>query len=120
MKQTNWMSRRTIFALLATGILLGGVLIGVFMNAPRNASAQSGQLTPNEAKAVAEEASPGATATDVTLEREGSQDVYEVQLDNGMEVEIDAATGEILETELSDDGDDGNDGPDSANEVDDD
>lgn len=120
MKPTNWISKRTILALLVTGILLGGILIGVFMNKPRSASAQSGQLTPDEAKAVAEEASPGATATDVSLEREGSKDVYEVQLDNGMEVEIDAATGEILETEMSDDGDDANDGPDSASEVDDD
>lgn len=102
------------------GLIVGGILIGVFMNAPRSASAQQGQLTADEARTAAEAASPGATATDVELEREGSKDVYEVQLDNGMEVEIDAVTGEILEIELEDDGDDTNDGPDSTEEDDDD
>lgn len=120
MKQTTWIGKRTIFALLATGILLGGVLIGVFMYAPNSASAQNDQLTPDEAMAAAEDVSPGASATSVELEREGSIDVYEVQLDNGMEVEIDAATGEILETELEDDGDDANDGPDTPEDDEDD
>ncbi len=120
MKKINWIGKRTIFALLVTGILLGGVLVGVLMNAPRSANAQQSQLTPDEAKAAAEAVSPGATATDVKIEREGGLDVYEVQLDNGMEVEIDAATGEILETELEDDGDDANDGPDTPEDDEDD
>ena len=120
MKIPNWIGKRMILTLLLAGVVLGGVLIGIFMNIPRTASAQQTQLTPEEAKAAAEAIGDGATATDVDLEREGSRDVYEVQLDNGMEVEIDAATGEILETELEDDGDDVNDGPDDVNEVDDD
>ena len=120
MTQQNWIGKRTIFVLLLTGVLLGGVLIGVVLYSPRAASAQQTQLTPDEAKAAAEAVSPGSAATGVSLEREGSKDVYEVQLDNGMEVELDAATGEILETEMEDDGDDANDGPDDAAEVDDD
>ena len=120
MKPSNWIGKRTILALLLTGVLLGGVLIGVILYSPGAARAQQSQLTPDEAKAAAEAVSPGATATNVDLEREGGKEVYEVQLDNGMEVEIDAATGEILETELEDDGDDANDGPDDAAEVDDD
>ncbi len=119
MKQINRIGKRTILALFVSGILLAGVLIGVFMNAPRSANAQQSQLTPDEAKAAAEAESPGATATDVSLEREGSVDVYEVQLDNGMEVEIDAATGEILEIELEDDGDDADDGPDTPEDDED-
>jgi hypothetical protein len=119
MKRPNWIGKRTILALLLTGVLLGGVLIGIIMNMPGAASAQQTQLTPDEAKAAAEAVSPGATATDVDLEREGGKDVYEVQLDNGMEVELDAATGEILETELEDDGDDANDGPDNGPDDDD-
>jgi len=120
MKQANWISKRTVLTLLTAGIILGGVLIGIVMNIPRTASAQQTQLTPDEAKAAAEAASPGATATDIDLEREGGRDVYEVQLDNGMEVELDAATGEILETELEDDGSDDGDGPDDAVEADND
>lgn len=119
MKRANWIGKRTILALLLAGVVLGGILIGIVMNRPRAASAQQTQLTPDEAKAAAEAVSPGAAATNVDLEREGGKDVYEVQLDNGMEVELDAATGEILETELEDDGDDANDGPDDAAEVDD-
>lgn len=120
MKRPNWIGKRTILALLMTGVILGGVLIGIILNNPRAASAQQTRLTPEEARAAAEAIGDGAKATDVDLEREGSRDVYEVQLDNGMEVEIDAATGEILETELEDDGDDAHDGPDDAIEVDDD
>lgn len=120
MKLFSQIGKRTIFVLLATGILLAGVLIGVFMNTPTTARAQQSQLTSDEAKAAAEAVSPGAAATHVGLEHEGGKDVYEVQLDNGMEVEIDATTGEILATEQSDDGDDANDAPDALNEVDDD
>lgn len=119
MKLFSQIGKRTIFVLLATGILLAGVLIGVFMNTT-TARAQQSQLTSDEAKAAAEAVSPGAAATHVGLEYEGGKDVYEVQLDNGMEVEIDATTGEILATEQSDDGDDANDAPDALNEVDDD
>ena len=120
MKLLSQIGKRTIFVLLATGILLAGVLIGVFMNTPTTARAQQSQLTSDEAKVAAEAVSPGAAATHVGLEHEGGKDVYEVQLDNGMEVEIDATTGEILATEQSDDGDDANDAPDALNEVDDD
>lgn len=120
MKRPNWIGKRTILGLLLAGVILGGVLIGIVLNMPPAASAQKTQLTPDEAKAAAEAVSPGATATDVDLEREGGKDVYEVQLDNGMEVELDAASGEILETELEDDGDDADEGPDAAAEVDDD
>lgn len=112
MKQTKMIGKRTRLALAFTGVILGGILIGILLNAPAAAQAQQSQLTPDEARQAAEAVSPGATATDVSMEREGGLDVYEVQLDNGMEVEIDAATGEILETELEDDGDDANDGPD--------
>jgi len=120
MKLLSQIGKRTIFVLLTTGILLAGVLIGVFMNTPTTARAQQSQLTSDEARAAAEAVSPGAAATHVVLEHEGGKDVYEVQLDNGIEVEIDAATGEILATEQSDDGDDANDGPDTLSDADDD
>ena len=49
---------------------------------------------------AAEAANPGTTALDVELENENGALVYEVELDNGLEVMIDAANGNILGTEV--------------------
>ncbi|MDI6770784.1 MAG: PepSY domain-containing protein [Anaerolineales bacterium] len=62
-------------------------------NAPVPADAA---ITANEAKAIAEEAYPGAKAREVEFEREGGVDAWEVELDNGVEVQVDPNTGEIL------------------------
>lgn len=56
-------------------------------------------LTMDEAKAVAEKANPGAKAVDAELDQMNETNgpvVYDVELDNGSEVLIDANTGEIL------------------------
>jgi uncharacterized membrane protein YkoI len=60
--------------------------------------AQAG-ITADEAKAAAEAAYSGAKAVAVELERENGQVIYEVELDNGLEVILDAANGDILGTE---------------------
>lgn len=53
-------------------------------------------ISADEAKAAAEKAYPEAKAVAVELEHERGQVVYEVELDNGLEVQIDAANGDFL------------------------
>src|SRR3989337_671847 len=56
-------------------------------------------ITADEARAAAEAANPGTKALEVELENENGTLVYEVELDNGLEVILDAANGNILGTE---------------------
>lgn len=53
-------------------------------------------ITPDEAKAAAEAAYPGTKALEVELEKERGMIAYEVELDNGLEVLIDPANGDLL------------------------
>lgn len=52
-----------------------------------------------EAQAIAEAAYPGAVTLFVEFDREWGKDIWEVELDNGLDVQVDASTGEILGTE---------------------
>jgi uncharacterized membrane protein YkoI len=61
-----------------------------------NASPGGTGITADEARAAAEAAYPGAKAREVELENENGATVYEVELDNGLEVVLDPATGNIL------------------------
>jgi uncharacterized membrane protein YkoI len=56
-------------------------------------------LSADEAKAAAEAAQPGTKAVKVELESEDGFLVYDVELDNGMELTIDAGDGTVLLTE---------------------
>jgi uncharacterized membrane protein YkoI len=64
-----------------------------------NGLSDEAALTPDEASAVAEAANPGTKAVAVELENESGTLVYEVELNNGLEVMVDAASGDILGTE---------------------
>jgi uncharacterized membrane protein YkoI len=66
------------------------------------ALADSATITPEQAKAAALEANPGATVVKVELGHENGALVYEVELDNGLEVKVDAGNGAILSTEQAD------------------
>jgi len=59
-------------------------------------------ITAEEARAAAEASNPGTKAREVELENENGTPVYEVELDNGLEVIVDATTGKILGTERDD------------------
>lgn len=59
-------------------------------------------ITADEAKRLAEEANPGATALSVDFDHEGGHDMWEVELSNNAEVEVDANSGEILATKQND------------------
>jgi uncharacterized membrane protein YkoI len=56
-------------------------------------------ITAEAARAAAEAENPGTKAREVELENENGTLVYEVELDNGLEVIVDAANGNILGTE---------------------
>ena len=60
-------------------------------------------ITAEEARAAAEASNPGSKAIEVELENETGTLVYEVELDNGLEVIVDAANGKILGTERDED-----------------
>lgn len=53
-------------------------------------------ITPEQAKTAALQAHPGTTALKVELDNENGALVYSVELDNGMDVKVDAGTGAIL------------------------
>jgi uncharacterized membrane protein YkoI len=59
-------------------------------------------ISSDDAKAVAEAANPGSTALQVGLDNENGVLVYSVELDNGLEVKVDAGNGTILHTEQAD------------------
>ena len=59
-------------------------------------------VTLEQAKAAALEANPGATVVKMELGNENGALVYEVELDNGLDVKVDAGNGAILHTEQED------------------
>ena len=70
------------------------------VNATSNVTAPAKTaITADEAKRIAEEANPGATALEIDFENEGGIDMWEVELSNNLEVELDANSGAILSTE---------------------
>ena len=59
-------------------------------------------ITADEAQAIAEGANPSATTRAVEFDREGGQDIWEVELNNNLDVKVDADSGAILSTEQRD------------------
>ena len=59
-------------------------------------------ITADEAKKIAEEANPGATALSIDFDREGGHDMWEIEMSNNAEVEVDANSGTILATKQND------------------
>jgi uncharacterized membrane protein YkoI len=63
----------------------------------------SAKIEPEEAKAAALNANPGATVVKVELDNENGALVYSVELSNGQDVKVDAGNGAILSTEQDND-----------------
>ena len=59
-------------------------------------------ITAQQAQAIVEAANPGAATLNVEFDRESGKEIWEVELDNGLDVKVDATTGEILSTEKRD------------------
>jgi len=53
-------------------------------------------ITPEQAQAAALEAHPGTTVLKVELDNENGALVYSVELDNGLDVKVDAGNGAVL------------------------
>lgn len=87
------------------GVLGIGVLIvsGALWLKPREAHASPHNTAPSisliRAVQTVLAANPGTAAVDVTLERENNQLVWEIELDNDLEVYVNANTNEIVKTE---------------------
>jgi uncharacterized membrane protein YkoI len=56
-------------------------------------------ITADQAQTIAESANPGTAALAVEFDHENGQDIWEVELDNGQDVKVDAGSGQILLTE---------------------
>ena len=71
------------------------------MSEADEAAALQGQtgITADEAKTAAEAANPGAKAAKVELDNENGVLVYSVELDNGLDVKVDAGNSSVLHTE---------------------
>lgn len=59
-------------------------------------------VTVEQARAIAEAANPGTTAVEVNFEQEDGTQRYEVELNNGLEVMVDATSGEIISSVMDD------------------
>ena len=59
-------------------------------------------ITAEQAQAIVEAANPGTATLNVEFDREGGKDIWEVELNNDLDVQVDATTGEILSTEQRD------------------
>lgn len=60
-------------------------------------------ITPEQAKAAALEANPGATVVKVELDNENGALVYSVELSNGTDVKVDAGNAAVLYTDSGSD-----------------
>lgn len=121
MRTPKWLAGLGIGALMLMAALLAEPLLGLAQGnqttPPPEADAASSSLgnpTLNpaigliEAQELALDGQGDAVVRSVELERENDALVWSVDLDNGVEVEIDGSTGEVLQTEQDDD-DDGDD-----------
>lgn len=96
-----------------TLLLVGGLTAGPLVSLAQGDDVQA-DLSKDEAAQIAIERFPGTTASSVNLETEDGQPIYDVNLSNGTEVEVNGNTGAIGEIEQSDGA-----GDDDANEADD-
>ncbi|KAM3091623.1 PepSY domain-containing protein [Phormidesmis sp. 146-12] len=89
--------------------IAGAIGAGVFIVAgalwfkPKEAQASPHNMAPSVSLVQAVEtvlaANPGTAAVDATLERENDLLAWEVELDNDLEVYVNAATNQIVKTE---------------------
>ena len=95
----KWLIGSGIVGALAVALLVGNLVTGTLA---QETTPPQDTITPEEAEAAALAANPGATAIEVELENENGAQVYEVELDNGLEVMVDANDGTVLGTEQED------------------
>ncbi len=104
MTRKRWLIGAGAGSLLLVGGLAAGPVASLAQGDP------DAKLSEEEAVQIAIGEFPGTTSTSVELEEEDGRAVYEINLSNGYEVEVDGNSGQILETEASDDDDGDDDG----------
>ena len=65
----------------------------------RQVAQQSARITEARAKEIALKSQPGAKVEDCKIKKEDGRLIYSVELDSGVEVNIDANDGHIVSTE---------------------
>jgi hypothetical protein len=107
----KWLIGAGIVGALAAVLLVGGLVKGALAQSSTPPAPSQATITPEEAKDAALAANPGTAVVQVDLDDEGGAPVYEVELDSGLDVKVDANSGAILGTEQED-----ADGPEGAQE----
>ena len=99
----KWLIGGGVLGVLAALVLVGVLVTGALAQEP---TPPGSNITPDAAKAAALAAYPGATVLEVELEKENGTLVYEVELDNGVEVMVDASDGTVVAGAEQEDADD--------------
>jgi hypothetical protein len=124
MRLRRWLTGLSVGSLVLMGTIAAGPVVGSAQEAQRNAAPVVGAplLEPAidlaRAQEVALEGQTGAVVTDIELTGEEGLLAYTVALDNGVEVEIDATSGEILKTEQEDENGEGSESEDENGDED--
>jgi len=118
MRARNWLTGLSVGTLALTGMIAAGPLGG---NAQSNATPPAAQMAGDDEQAsgpavvgnpllqptidltraqeIALEGQSGAVVTEVGLDGDDGVLAYSVELDNGMEIDVDATSGTVLKTE---------------------
>ncbi len=93
-----------IAGILTAGVIIGSLTLGaIFAQTGNNDTSQSQvSISATDAEAAALAANPGTSVVENELEKENGVLVYSIELSNGTDVEVDANTGEILQTAADD------------------
>jgi hypothetical protein len=92
----KWLIGSGIAGAVMLALLTGLLVTGVFAQGPTPVVPPQSGITVEEAKAAVLAANPGTQVASVDQDSEGGTTVYEVRLDNGLEVQVDANSGTIL------------------------
>ena len=84
---------------LALAALAGILATGVFAQGAASPASSQAAITPEQAQEAVLAANPGTSVVGVDQDTENGSLVYQVTLDNGLEVQVDAGSGEILGTD---------------------
>nr|QNO42947.1 hypothetical protein IHLAGKGC_00003 [Methanosarcinales archaeon ANME-2c ERB4]QNT35677.1 hypothetical protein HAHEADPM_00011 [uncultured Methanosarcinales archaeon] len=98
----KWLIAGGIGGVLVAALLVGSIVMSAF--AHDTSARHDTTITPEHVKAVALKDNPDATITGIEPGNENGVLVYDVELSNGMDVEVDAGTCVVLCTEVDSDG----------------
>lgn len=93
-------NQRTLGIAAAIWLVLGGLGFAIANAQDETPDSQDKPaISAQQAQAAALQANPGTTAKETELEKERGMLLYEVKLNNGQEVHVDANTGNVMSNE---------------------